>query len=353
MRFGNWTGLVLALMVPALQADQVSMKNGDRLTGSILKFDGKNLSLKADLAGVVAIPWDAVVAITADAPLHVGLQDGQVVVGTISTRDGRLVIQTRDAGAVTASRESVKFIRSQQEQTAFETEVERYRNPRLVDLWTGHVDLGFSRTQGNADTETVTVGANASRATTRDKLGVAFTSLYSASDATGRRVVTANAIRGGLNYSLNVNPRSFAFGSVDLEFDEFQRLDLRFAPAGGFGYKVAKTEATVLDLLGGASLNREFFSSGLRRTSGEALLGNELVHKISPATSLRQKFVLFPNLTNTGSYRINFDASAVTALRKWLGWHLTLSDRFLSNPVAGRRKNDILFTTGIRLTFAK
>jgi len=36
-----------------------------------------------------------------------------------------------------------------------------------------------------------------------------------------------------------------------------------------------------------------------------------------------------------------------------LGWHLTLSNRYLSNPLPGTKKNDVLFTTGIRLTFAR
>ena len=52
------------------------------------------------------------------------------------------------------------------------------------------------------------------------------------------------------------------------------------------------------------------------------------------------------------NYRVNFDLSAVTAIRKWFGWQFTVSDRFLSNPIAGRKDNDILISTGLRLTFA-
>ena len=38
---------------------------------------------------------------------------------------------------------------------------------------------------------------------------------------------TANAIRGGSRYEVNINDKMFTFGFVDLEFDEFQALDLR------------------------------------------------------------------------------------------------------------------------------
>jgi hypothetical protein len=62
---------------------------------------------------------------------------------------------------------------------------------------------------------------------------------------------------------------------------------------------------------------------------------------------------MFDNLSNSGAYRLNFDLSSVTTLKKWLGWQLTASDRFLSNPLVGRQRNDLLLSTGFRVTFGK
>jgi hypothetical protein len=182
---------------------------------------------------------------------------------------------------------------------------------------------------------------------------VTFTSLYASNDTTGTSLVTANAIRGGINYSLNIRPKWFVFANLDMEFDEFQDLDLRFAPGGGFGYHVLKTDKALFDVFGGAVLDREFFSTGLNRTSGEAQFGEEYVRKLSATSSFREKLVVFPNVTDTGNYRMNFDASLVTTIRKWLAWQVTFSDRYLSNPVGDRKKNDLLFTTGFRLIFAR
>jgi len=42
-----------------------------------------------------------------------------------------------------------------------------------------------------------------------------------------------------------------------------------------------------------------------------------------------------------------------TILKKWLSWQLTVSDRYLSNPLPDRKRNDILFTTGIRVSFSR
>jgi hypothetical protein len=161
-------------------------------------------------------------------------------------------------------------------------------------------------------------------------------------------------MRGGIAYSLDIRPRLFATGGVDLEFDEFQQLDLRFVPAGSFGYHAKKTPNTILDIFGGGALNKEFYSTGLRRSSGEALFGDELTHKLfGGVTTLRQKMVFYPNLSRTGEYRLNFDFSQATTMRKWLAWQLSISNRFISNPLPGRKTNDLIITTGFRITFAR
>jgi putative salt-induced outer membrane protein YdiY len=337
----------------AAWADQITLKNGDRLTGSLLKSDDKNLVLKSESAGTVTIPWDGVVAISAPGPLYVGLKDGQTIVGSVATVDDKFALTTQSAGVVTAAKESIQFIRSKDEQTAYETEIDRYRNPRLVDLWTGTLDLGYAASKGNATTQSFTLSANANRATSRDKIGVYYTSLFASNDVEGKSITSANFKRGGIAYNLNVRKKMFVFGSVDLETDEFQSLDPRFVPAGGIGYHAIATEKTQFDLNLGAAANREFYSTGLNRTSAELLLGEDLVHKFTATTSLHEKLVFFPNMSDGGNYRVNFDTTLVTTIRRWLSWQFTVSDRLLSNPVPGRKKNDALFSTGLRLTFAK
>ena len=342
--------VLVFLLGGAAFADQVTMKNGDRLSGAIETFDGKTLTMKSEFAGEVKIPWDAVTAISSSAPLALGLKDGQVLIGNVTTADGKFRVATENAGAVTAAKDSVTFIRSKAEQAAFEAAA---THPRLIDLWTGSLDLGYAATSGNTDTGSFTLSTDASRATSRDKIEANFTMIDSSSNASGKDITTANAKRGGLSYNLNFDRRWFAFGTVDLESDQFQSLNLRFNPAGGGGYHAFKTANTSLDLQLGASADREYFSTGLDRSFAEVMFGEEFVHKVNASTSIHQQFALFPNMTSTGNLRANFDLSAVTAIKKWLGWHFTVSDRFLSNPVAGRKDNDILISTGLRLTFAK
>lgn len=343
----------LALASISLFGDQITMKNGDRFTGAVLKLDGKNLIFRSEYAGNIAVPWEAVASISSSEPLSITLQDGQLVVGEVTSSDAKLVIRTKDTGTVSTAKDAVKMIRSRSEQVAYEAEEDRYRNPRIVDLWTGFLDFGYAAARGNSSTNNLNVSANANRVTRRDKTAVYFTSLYASNKVAGKSVLTANAMRGGINYSLNVTPMAFAFGAVDLEFDEFQGLDLRFAPAGGFGYHARKSESAALDIFGGGGLNREFYSTGLNRTSAEILAGEDLVYKLSSSTSLHERLTFYPNVSRSGNYRSNFDLSTATTIKKWLAWQLTASDRYLTDPLGGRKKNDFIFTTGLRVTFAK
>ena len=81
--------MAIVLLGPALFADQVSLKNGDRLTGTIVKSDAKTLVLKTEAAGEVTFQWAAIDTITSSQSLHVGLAGGQMVVGPWPRRTGK------------------------------------------------------------------------------------------------------------------------------------------------------------------------------------------------------------------------------------------------------------------------
>ncbi|MEO8029018.1 MAG: DUF481 domain-containing protein, partial [Bryobacteraceae bacterium] len=176
-------------------------------------------------------------------------------------------------------------------------------------------------------------------------------------DANGKSVDTAQAVRGGLSYNRNIRKRLFVNLFNDYEYDRFQNLDLRVVIGGGLGYSVWKTKKAKLDLLGGISWNREAYDPApapkFTRNSAEFYWGDDFAYKLSGRSSLVQSFRMFNNLSSTGNYRVNGDLGLTTKLFSWLSWNLALSDRYLTNPSAGRKSNDFLYTTGIGVTFAR
>jgi len=329
-------------------ADQVTLKNGDRVTGAVLKSDAKALTLKSEFAGTVNIDWNAVDSINSAEPLYLTLKNGQVLVGLLETSNGVIQVKTADHGTVPAPKDQVDAIRSQQEQAT----VEKYRNPGWLDLWAGFVETGLSLSRGNSDSTTFNLGLNATRATKRDKLTVDMASLYTTNVTNNIHALAADTVRGAVRYDFNISDRAFAFGFTNLQYDRLQHLDVRAVAGGGFGEHLIKHERTTFDFFGGASLNEEVYSN-LSRTSGEVVVGEEFTRKLSKTTILNERLTLYPNVTELGEYRATFTGSAVTSISKWLSYHLTFSDIYVSNPPFGIKKNDALLSTGIRVTFAR
>ncbi len=343
-------GIAAAILAPAAYADQVTLTNGDRLSGTVVLSDAKTLVLKTEYAGAVTLKWEFVQKIDSGQSLYIGTKGGQVIVGTVTTTGDKLEVATKESGNVDVAKADVSFVRNADEEKKTEDARERLLHPGLADLWTGSLDTGFGLVSGNSQSTNFTFGLHAVRATTRDKITYYTTSAFSRSRVNGVTATTAQAIAGGVRYDLNVSEKSFAFGTVDLFNDRFQDLDLRTVLGAGGGYHAIKNERTSLDLLVGGTFNREFFST-FNRSSAEVLLGETLARKVSASTAVNESLFFYPTLSSTGDFRSTFSLGLVTKLTKVLSWQTSLNDFYLSNPPPGKKTNDLLFSTGLRLSF--
>lgn len=90
-----------------------------------------------------------------------------------------------------------------------------------------------------------------------------------------------------------------------------------------------------------------------RDCAAGSALGDEFLHKLSKSTVITQSLYFYPDLTNTGEHRGMFNFGTVTKINKWLGWQNSFGDMYVSAPPVGKKKkNDILFSTGLNFSFA-
>jgi putative salt-induced outer membrane protein len=351
---------LFAFMVVPLWADQITLNNGDRLTGSISKSDGKTLVIKTDYAGEVTVKFDAIQSITATSDMHVEM-GGKTAVGPVSTSGGNVVVATKAGGPVEAPKSAVTTLRSPAEQAAYDKTL----HPGWGKGWTGGVNVGFAVTRGNSETKNLNLAFTAARKGLKDKLGLYANSIYATNDLpTATPHTTANSIGGGGRYDRDVNPRLFYFVNADFFHDALQNLDLRSLFGGGGGWHAIKGEATTFDLLAGINYTHESYSAFLNpqppndlvpavsRTLAGATLGDEFMHKLGTNTVIKQNLYFYPDLTNRGEYRGTFNFGTVTKINKWLGWQNSFSDIYVSDPPDGKKKNDILLSTGLNFSFA-
>jgi putative salt-induced outer membrane protein YdiY len=329
----------------ALHAEQVSLKNGDHLSGAIVSMDGKKLVLKTTYAGEVSIDWAEVSQFSSDQqPLVVTKADKQLVSGTVAA-EGSDVVVTTAQGVQKVPRADVSTMRSPADQAAYEKSL----HPTMMEGWTGGGSFGFALARGNSQTTNLALGFNALRKTNTDAWVVNATSIYSTDDKLG--VTSANSLGGLIRYDHNLNQKLFAYGAFAGMYDTLQLLNYRFMPSGGLGYHAIASKATTLDLLGGLGYTRESYYDGTVNNLLTLTLGNEFAHKFTPNTSITQSLYYLPSLNDTSNYRINFNVGLATKLNNWLTANMNFNDQYVNQPVPGNKYNDIIFTTGLGFTF--
>lgn len=346
--------LVLILFLSStVLADQVIMLNGDRLTGKIIKKDDNSIVLETEAAGVVKIRWALVERIVSDNPLALTLDDGKVLEGKIEVVENKLKVKTSDEELIELEKKAVKVVRTPTEQAKFEAEQKRLRDAGFFDFWSGTVDAGFSLTSGNSKTRTFTGGARGVRETAKNKLTVYANALQVNNSTSGNKITTAQTVWAGGRYDININKKWFAYSAGDLEYNKPQKLNMRVVLGGGAGYYAVRNDRTNLNIIFGGTNNYENYSTGLKRNSAEGSIGEEFRHKINERIQINQRFIFYPNINNFGEFRAILDNSLQTDINSWLGMHLTIGNRYNSQPVSQTKKNDFLLSTGLRLSFGK
>jgi putative salt-induced outer membrane protein YdiY len=341
--------LILFALAGEAFADQILLKNGDRLTGTIVRSDGKTIVFNSDLVGEVSVALDSVTNVTSDKTLYVTLADGRTVSGVVTAKDGQAEIRS-SSGPVVVERSAITIIRSEAEHQAYLSTL----NPGWLQQWNGGADLGLALTRGNSNTTNFALGMAISRETLRDKTSLYAASVYNRETTDDVSRTVANTFRFGARYDRNINRDWFGYGFTDLEHNGLQDLNLRWVIGGGLGYHAIRRERTKLDLLAGLDMSREYFEGNDNdRTSLEAQVGQTLDHHFTPRVSLKEQLFFFPNLSEGGEYRINFDAALVMDINRRLAWQVTLSDRYLSDPPSGLKQNDLLLTTGLKIKLGK
>jgi putative salt-induced outer membrane protein YdiY len=375
-------GILISLAIPAF-ADQIVLKNGDHLTGSITKSDGKTLVLKTDYAGDLTIKFESIQSFSSTGDLHV-TAGGKTAVGPVTTSGDHLEIATKTTGTVEAPISSVTVLRSPAEEAAYQKSL----HPGWAEGWAGGFNLGFALTAGNSETKNLNIGFNGVRTGFHDKLTLYETSIYSTTSKLALQPIptqtTANSNAGGIRYDHDFAPRVFGFVSGDFFNNALQNLDLRYILGGGIGFHAIKTPNTTLDLLAGINYTHESFSDLVepnplppppanitynKSDSTSALtVGDNFTHKMGKSTTLTQSFLLYPSFSQTNIAFPNatpdnvhvlrgiFNLGTVTKLNNWLGWQLSFTDVFDNHPLASTppiERNDITLSTGLNFSFKR
>ena len=208
--------LVILLSVPCL-ADEVLLRNGDRLTGTIVTMEEGVLTLATPHSGIVHIKWPEIQGLSADQPLKIQLHD------TVEGDDWREWLYTHYAMT-----ESLRISAT----GPLSFSAIKAINPPPPIRYRGILNIGGNRTQGNTDTQALNAST---RWTVRsDRHRILAEGKYNYGEVSTE--VNVRNAQAALKYDFFLTTKVFVNTEGLLEKDTFQSLALRTTLGSGLGY---------------------------------------------------------------------------------------------------------------------
>jgi len=237
-------GILFFMCGSIAYADELMMKNGDRLQGTVVSMSLGKLVFKTSYAGDITIRWEDVERLTTDQPLEAYLQDEETLIGKIKAgEDNVLILESADGSPpVPVQLAQVKSL-------------ERPKPPPGWEF-TGNVSAGASKESGNTNTEKYNLIGNlqVSKLPHVIKLYGEFHKEWSSD-----KLSKDNAL-GSATYERFLDKKWFVFGNAMAQTDKFKDLDLLGNFAAGPGYQFWRSKEKNLSVKLGPAYAYEKYS---------------------------------------------------------------------------------------------
>ncbi len=235
--------ILMMLMSVHAAADEILMKKGDRITGTVVSMQDKVLLFRTSYAGDISIRWEEISGLTTDNPIHVILDDETAARGCVSTsKDGTTEMVAEEV------LEPILFNLAT---------VERINPPPpgpIVKL-KPRLNMGASKAKGNTETETFHLDGQLLARTEKNRYTIGGG--YNREEDGDEK--TADNTLGYMKYDHFLTEKWYFNSSASFENDEFKDLNLRSTVGAGMGYQFFESELLNLAAeLGLAFVNTDY-----------------------------------------------------------------------------------------------
>jgi len=227
------------LLLPSLNAtaDELLLKDGSRLIGTVVKQDGgSTLDFSTTYAGVIKIKWSEVDSLQTDEAITLLLQNSE----------------TREINSVKNVPEGVATVTKSGETETYAIDDIAYVNPEPWRLgegwdWSGKVSLELNNERGNSDKDEYEGDFSTTFRRIDDRIN--FRGDYDRETSNDELTDDDWHLNG--RYDHFVNEKLFYGLNAGLEHDRFADLSLRTIIGPIAGYEFVESKATNLGVAGG------------------------------------------------------------------------------------------------------
>jgi hypothetical protein len=315
--------LVLLLPVAVFADDVVTLKNGDKITGTVVDMNGGKLKIKTAYAGEVQIDWGQIQTLTTAGAVKLKLTDGELIEGKVSTTE---------TGTLKVEGETLKS----------PVELDPTKVAKINETptqWHGSIDLGYFQTGGNTRKISGIAAINLLRETDHDKFQIRADFRYGRE----RGVTTDRKAYGLLKYAYKFTERFYGYISEEVFHDFAKDLRVGTVTSVGVGYDFIKAEHTDLSAEAGIA----YMTNDFRRSPDEGHVGARIFVHFRQDLFLGLVFTndltLYPNFERGRDWQGRDEAAISAGLGK--GWTMRVGAiwDYDHEPPAHAFRHDVLY----------
>lgn len=301
---------VLAATALAQKTDELTLVNGNNITGEIKEFDRGMLKLSTDSLAIVYIEWLDIASIESEKHFTVRAASGVTAFGSITTSEDQQDIDVTYAGR-TVHLKKIAVVEMTRVKDTFLSRID------------GSVSFGFSFKKANEDLQ-----LNLSGDSTYHGLRHDFSASVSALISSQNESPGSQRYTGSISDLYSIRPKWFALSQLTLEQNTELDLKLRMVLQGGAAYRFLNTFRSRFASAAGLALNDEryFTTTSSDGISLEAFVGvgYEYFKFNTPKTDLTTYFTVYPSLTERGRVRTNLNTDISWEIIADLSWSISL-----------------------------
>lgn len=307
--------------------DTLVLVDGSTLVGDVGRMTGANVTIVTEFAGELSIDAAKVVSLSTDDTVNVGLVSGDRLVGPISRNDFGLVVQTR-MGEIPIAVKDIEGVWPRGEPSPQEQAIEEKAQAK-IGKWSATVEAGGLYTEGN--TEQLNARG---KIVVQKKSDVELIQFYASGEyAEQSKVRSASEAKAGMRYEYLFTDRLFGYVAQEVEYDEFENLELRYTFSIGPGYYWIKKPNHELKTFVGAGLLHETFIDGFSRTDAQLEVGVDYMVDLTEWMKLTHMARYYPTFDSVRDYRLVFDTAVKMPIASSDIWSLKFGALYEYDPI--------------------
>jgi len=300
------------------KVEVIQLKNGDRITGEILREDDDNLALKTRWNAELLVPK-----------------------AEIEKREPQVTAVVTPAPEVAVA--------EPQPAPPAEMPLPAAEPVKPKGVWKGKVQLGADLRESTVSSYLYSANARVSYARGEWKTAADYRYSYGKSGQT----VSADRMDGSLKTDLNLGQEHdwFVYALGGAGYDLVRKIDYQFEMGPGFGRHLLVRKDMALNVEAGLSYQQQNFNNGKKRDEMRFRVGQDYFWQINSKLKLEQQAEIQPALDDVVDYRIRFETTVSYVLFSNISWNVSVIDQYDSKPTNGVSNNDLQVRSGLGFSF--